>query len=80
MREIVKMSRILGRRREPLEKDDEASARLSEISFFFPVFGQQPEDSDGFHRKGFENGCTRGIRLEGSQPPTRARPRTWPSG
>lgn len=29
------MSRILGSRREPLEKDDEASARLSEMSFFF---------------------------------------------
>lgn len=29
------MSRILGSGKEPLEKDDEASARLSEMSFFF---------------------------------------------
>lgn len=53
---------------------------LAKCRFFFPVFGQQPEDSDGFHRESFENGCTRGICLEGSKPPTRARPRTRPSG
>ena len=64
-----------------LEKDDrEASGRLSRVSFAFSVLGQQPEDSDGLRGEGFEDGGTGGICLQGSQPPIRTGPGTWPPG
>lgn len=65
-----------------LEKDDddEASGRLSKVSFAFAVLGQQPEDGDGLRGEGFEDRGPSGIRLQGSQPPIRTGPGTWPPG
>lgn len=50
------------------------------MSFAFSVLGQQPEDGDGLRREGFEDRSPGGIRLQGSQPPIRTGPGTWPPG